>query len=61
MRANSLKQLLGVALVSTGALLLMVCALAGWTSSNYMLLGCLLMIIIGIILHVKLAKAGEKY
>ena len=52
---------MGVALVSTGALLLIISFLAGWTSSNVVLLGGLLMIIIGIILHVKLAKSGEKY
>ena len=61
MITNSLKQLIGVALVSAGALLLIVSFLTGLTSSNFVLLGCLLLIIIGIILHVKLAKSGEKY
>jgi ABC-type uncharacterized transport system permease subunit len=61
MTTNSLKQLIGVALVSTGALLLIVCSLAGWTSSNLLLLFGLFLIVIGIILHVKLAKSGEKY
>ena len=58
---NSLKQLIGVALVMAGALFLIVAYLAGWTSSNLVLLLGLLIIIIGVILHVKLAKSGEKY
>ena len=58
---NSLKQLIGVALVMAGALFLIVAYLLGWTSSNWVLLSALLMIIIGIILHVKLTKSGEKY
>ena len=52
---------IGVALVVAGALLLMVGKIAGWTSSNLMLLTGLIIIIIGIILHVKLSKSGEKY
>ena len=56
-----LKQLTGVALVLTGALLLIVAYLAGWTSSNLVLLCGLFMVIIGVILHVKLTKSGEKY
>ena len=55
---NSLKQLSGVALVSTGALLLIVSFLVGWTSSNIVLILCLLLIVIGVVLHVKLAKSG---
>ena len=58
---NSLKQMIGVALVSAGALLLIVAYLVGWTSNNLVLLAGLLMVIIGVILHVKLAKSGEKY
>ena len=58
---NSLKQLIGVALVMAGALFLIVAYLLGWTSSNWVLLSALLMIIIGIILHVKLTNSGEKY
>ena len=58
---NSLKQLIGVALVMAGALFLIVAYLLGWTSSNLVLLLGLLIIIIGVILHVKLAKSGEKY
>ena len=58
---NRLKQLIGVALVIIGALFLIVAYLVGWTSSNLVLLSALLVIIIGIILHVKLTKSGEKY
>jgi len=58
---NSIKRLSGVALVSTGALLLLVGFLVGWTSNNLVLLLGLLLIIIGVVLHVKLAKSGEKY
>jgi len=58
---NSLKQLIGVALVMAGALFLIVAYLVGWTSSNWVLLLGLFTIVIGVILHVKLAKSGEKY
>ncbi|MBO4720531.1 MAG: hypothetical protein J5658_11745 [Prevotella sp.] len=58
---NRLKQLIGVALVMAGALFLIVAYLLGWTSSNLVLLSGLLVIIIGVILHVKLTKSGEKY
>ena len=58
---NRLKQLIGVALVMAGALFLIVAYLAGWTSSNIVLLIGLIIIIIGIIMHVKLTKSGEKY
>jgi len=58
---NELKRLAGVALVCIGALLLIIAYLAGWTSSNVVLLCGLLSIIIGVVLHVKLAKSGEKY
>ena len=58
---NSIRQLIGVALVIIGALFLIIAYLAGWTSSNIVLLIGLIIIIIGIITHVKLAKSGEKY
>ena len=58
---NSIRQLTGVALVIIGALFLIIAYLAGWTSSNIVLLIGLIIIIIGIIMHVKLAKSGEKY
>ena len=53
--------MLGVALVIIGALFLIVAYLLGWTSSNLVLLIGLIIIILGIILHVKLTKSGEKY
>ena len=58
---NKLRNLMGVALVLAGALLLIVAYLAGWTGHNLVLLTGLLIIIIGIFLHVKLIKSGEKY
>ena len=58
---NSIRQLTGVALVIIGALFLIIAYLAGWTSSNIVLLIGLIIIIIGIIMHVELAKSGEKY
>jgi len=57
----SFKSIIGVALVMTGALLLIIAYLAGWTSSNLVLLLGLIIMIIGLILHVKYAKSGEKY
>jgi len=58
---NNIRPLLGVALVMAGALFLIVAYLLGWTSNNLMLVSGLLIIVIGIILHVKLTKSGEKY
>jgi len=58
---SSLRQLTGVALVIIGALFLIIAYLVGWTSSNLVLLLGLLIIIIGVFLHVKLTKSGEKY
>ena len=55
------KQRIGVALVIAGALFLIVVYLLGWTSSNLVLLIGLIIIILGVILHVKLTKSGEKY
>ncbi len=58
---NSLKSLIGVALVSAGALFLIVSYLAGWTCSNWVLLTGLIIILLGIIMHVKLAKTDGNY
>ena len=58
---NALKDYLGVALVVAGALLLIISYLVGWTSSNLVLLSGLALIILGVVLHVKLAKSAEKY
>ena len=55
------KQLIGVALVMAGALFLIIAYVAGWTSSNLVLLFGLIIILIGLFLHVKYAKTGEKY
>ncbi|MBR5052924.1 MAG: hypothetical protein IKW91_06835 [Bacteroidaceae bacterium] len=56
-----IKRIIGVALVLAGALFLIVAYLAGWTSSNLVLLLGLIIIVIGLMLHVKYAKSGEKY
>ena len=58
---TGLKSYLGVALVLIGALLLIVGYVAGWTSSNLLLLAGLLLIIIGAVLHIKQQKKSEKY
>ena len=52
---------MGLALVLTGAIFLIVSYLLGWTTSNYVLLGGLLIIIIGVYCHVRRLKKGEKY
>ena len=57
----TVKPYIGVALVVAGALLLIVSKIAGWTSSNLVLLSGLIIIIIGLFLHVKLTKSAEKY
>jgi glucose uptake protein GlcU len=57
----TLKAYMGVALIVIGALLLGIGFWAGWTQNNFVLLGCLLLIIIGVVLHVKQQKKGEKY
>ena len=54
-------QLIGLALVLAGAVLLIVCYLMGLTMNNLVLLSGLLIIIIGVVLHVKGQKKGEKY
>ena len=56
-----IKTFIGRALVVTGALLLIIAYLAGWTSSNIVLLFALILMFIGLILHVKYAKSTEKY
>ena len=58
MKNNSL---IGVALVLAGALFLIVAYMAGWTSSNWILLTGLIIIILGIFLYVRQQKKGEKY
>jgi hypothetical protein len=51
----------GIALVTAGALLLIVSYLVGWTSNNMVLLSGLFIIIIGVVGYVKQQKKGEKY
>ena len=52
---------IGLALIVVGAILLAIAYLAGWTSSNLVLLAGLALIVVGVILHVKSAKLGDKY
>ena len=57
----TMKQYIGIALVVAGALLLLVSYIAGWTSSNLVLLTGLILIILGVVWHVKRIKSAEKY
>ena len=60
----TMKQYIGIALVVAGALLLIVSYIAGWTSSNIVLLTGLIIIILGVVWHVKYiksAKSCDKY
>ena len=57
----TIKPYIGVALVVAGALLLIVSYIAGWTSSNLILLSGLTLIVLGAFLHVKYIKSTEKY
>ena len=50
-----------MALVVAGALLLIVGYIAGWTSSNLVLLAGLLLVIIGAVQHIRQQKKCEKY
>ena len=55
------KTYLGVALVLTGALLLIVSYLVGFTRYNLVLLTGLIIIVVGIVCYVLAIKKGEKY
>jgi len=57
---QTLKRFWGVALMAIGALLLLVCQLAGCQSNTELLIG-LILIIFGFIGHVRSQKTGEKY
>ena len=57
----TMKQYIGIALVVAGALILIVSYIAGWTSSNLVLLTGLILIILGVVWHVKRIKSAEKY
>jgi hypothetical protein len=56
-----LRKNMGIALVVAGALLLIVGKIVGWTSSNLVLLTGLILILLGVIIHIKLTKSAEKY
>ncbi len=57
----SVKQYAGVALIMIGALLFLISYLTGWLSSNLLLLSGLVLIILGVIMHVRWLKRREKY
>ena len=57
---NVLKQYGGQALMAIGALLLIVCRIAGWQSNAELLTG-LTLVVLGYIVHLWLQKHGEKY
>ena len=61
MNRESFASILGMALVVAGALLLVVSYIAGWTSSNLVLLTGLIIIILGAALHIRQLKKGGKY
>ena len=61
MKRNLINTYLGVALVITGALLLIVSYLVGFTRYNLVLFTGLIIIILGAVLHVRQQKKGEKY
>ena len=58
---SGLGSYMGVALILVGALLLIVGYIAGWTSSNLVLLAGLILIIIGAVQHIQQQKKSEKY
>ena len=57
---NALKRYGGQALMAIGAVLLIVCRVAGWQSNGELLTG-LIMVVLGYILHLWLQKHDEKY
>ena len=57
---NEWKNLIGLALILIGAILLVVCFVFKWQSNTELLIG-LSFIIIGYILHLWLLKRAEKY
>ena len=58
---TTIKDYIGVALILLGALLLIVSYIAGWASSNLVLLLGLILIVLGAFMHIKHLKSGEKY
>ena len=61
MISDKFASVIGMALVLAGALLLIGGYVAGWTSSNLLLLIGLLLIVLGVILHVRQQKKRDKY
>ena len=57
---NLTKRYGGLALMTIGASLLLVCRLAGWQSNVELITG-LILTVSGYILHLWLQKRGEKY
>ena len=57
---NTLKHYGGQALMTIGALFLIVCRIAGWQSNAELLTG-LTLVVLGYIVHLWLQKHGEKY
>ena len=57
---NMLNQYGGLALIFIGAILLIVCKVAGWQSNTELLTG-LLLVVAGYFLHIWQQKHGEKY
>ena len=45
----------------TGAILLIVAGMTGWTGANWLLLIPLIIIVVGIVCYVLAIKKGEKY
>ena len=58
---SGMRSYIGVALILVGALLLIVGYIAGWTSSNLVLLAGLILIIIGAVQYIRQQKKSEKY
>ena len=57
---NTIKRYGGQALMAIGALLLMVCRMAGWQSNAELIVG-LILVVLGYIAFLWLQKHGEKY
>ena len=57
---NILKQYGGQALMAIGAVLLIVCRIAGWQSNGELLTG-LVLVVLGYIAYLWLQKHNEKY
>ena len=58
---SGLRSYMGVALILVGALLLIVGYIAGWTSSNLVLLAGLILIIIGAVQPIRQQKKRAEY